>query len=215
MFKVDLHTHSQGSPDGGLTRGDYQRMLTSGKLDFIAVTDHDSIAFAQELHQDLGEQIIVGEEITTADGELIGLYLKEKIPAGLMAPEAAKAIHAQGGLVYVPHPFETVRKGLSLAVLEEIAPEVDIVETKNGRAVFQNRSEQTLAWSKKKQLPGAASSDAHGRHGWGKTFSVVSQVPTRDNLSGLLTKAEYHAGSPGLRGVMHPKINRLRKKLHV
>src|SRR6266581_840040 len=121
MFKLDLHTHSQGSPDGGLTRGDYQRMLVSGKLDFIAVTDHDSIEFASALYEQLGSQIIVGEEVTTANGELIGLYLKQRVLPGRSAVDTVELIHTQGGLVYVPHPFETVRKGLSLESLEEIA----------------------------------------------------------------------------------------------
>lgn len=215
MFKVDLHTHSQASPDGGLTREDYRKMLVSGKLNFVAVTDHNTIEFAQELHDSLGDQIIVGEEITAAEGELIGLYLKKKIPAGLTVVEAAKAIRAQGGLVYVPHPFETVRKGVPLAILDEIVQEIAIVETRNGRAVFQNRSEDAIAWAKKHGVPGAASSDSHGRHGWGRTFSCIAEAPTRENLPALLKAATHQAASPGLRGVLHPKVNRLRKKLHV
>jgi len=190
-------------------------MLTSGKLDFIAVTDHNTVEFAQKLQKILGDQIIVGEEITIVEGELIGLYLKKKVPAGKTAAEAAKAIHAQGGLVYVPHPFETIRKGLPLAVLEEIASEIDIVETRNGRAVFQNRSAGAVAWAKKHKLPGAASSDSHGRHGWGRTFSLIAEAPLRDSLVSLLHDASYQTGSPGLHGMLHPKMNRLRKKLHV
>lgn len=215
MFKVDLHTHSQASPDGGLTREDYRKMLLSGKLDFIAVTDHNDIAYALALHELLGDQIIVGEEITTVEGELIGLYIKDKIPAGLSVAEAAKAIREQGGLVYVPHPFETVRKGLPRVALEEIVHDVDIVEIRNGRAVFQDRSKEAVAWAENYRLPGAASSDSHGRHGWGRTFSMIAEAPTRATLAALLRDATYNARSPGVRGVLHPKMNRLRKKLHV
>jgi len=215
MYKLDLHTHSTASPDGGLSYNDYREMLASGKLDFIGVTDHNTIEFAHELHKSLGDQIIIGEEITTAEGEIIGLYLQDKIPAGMSVVEAAKAIHDRGGLVYVPHPFETVRKGLSRAALDEITQYVAIVETRNGRAVFQNRSVEAIAWAKEHRVPGAASSDSHGRHGWGRTFSVIAEPPTRDTLAELLRDATHQASFPGLRGVLHPKMNRLRKRLHV
>jgi len=212
MYKVDLHTHSLASPDGSLDEADYRRMLESGGLDCIAVTDHNTVAFAQKLHDQLGERIIVGEEITTLEGELVGLYLKETVKPGMPALQTADAIKAQGGLVYVPHPFETLRKGLSLAALEQIAGLVDIIEIRNGRAVFQNKGRQAEAWAAGRGIPGAASSDAHGRHGWGKTYSVLEDVPTRTALTQLLVRATYHTGSPGLRGVLYPKFNRIRRR---
>jgi hypothetical protein len=212
MYKIDLHTHSVQSPDGSLRQTDYQSILDRGLLDVIAVTDHNNIAYAQKLHTELGDKIIVGEEITAREGEIIGLYLKEVIPAGLSAAETTDRIHKQGGIVYVPHPFETVRKGLPLAALEGISDAVDIVETQNGRAI-QNKSTKATDWAKLYQLPGAASSDAHGKYGWGRTYSVVDEVPTRENLIEQLIKATYFTGSPGLMGKLYPKFNRIRKML--
>src|SRR5260370_13768234 len=124
MFRVDLHTHSGGSWEGELQAADYRRAVEQGGLDFIAVTDHNSIDFAAEVHAELGEKIIIGEEVTAREGELMGLFLTEVIPAGLSAAETAAKIHEQGGLVYIPHPFETVRKGLPMAALDAIATEV-------------------------------------------------------------------------------------------
>jgi predicted metal-dependent phosphoesterase TrpH len=121
MPRVDLHTHSLASPDGALRAADYTVMLASGRLNYIAVTDHNRIDFALQLQAQLGPQIIVGEEITTTDGEIIGLYLHEVVPAGLSTLEAVQRIRQQGGLVYVPHPFETVRKGITAATLDTIA----------------------------------------------------------------------------------------------
>lgn len=212
MYKIDLHTHSLGSPDGGLTLKVYRRMLGSGDLDFIAVTDHNSIELAKKIHAELGEKIIIGEEVTAREGELIGLYLKSEIPAGMSAAETVKAIHDQGGLVYVPHPFETVRKGLPLEVLRRIAEQVDIVEIHNGRAIFKNKTKEAKDWADAHGKPMAASSDAHGWHGWGKTYSIITEAPTRSNLPELLRQVKHQVGSPGLRGVLYPKINRLRKK---
>jgi len=209
MVRVDLHTHSQASPDGSLSTKDYQEMLASGGLDYIAVTDHDRIDFAQELQGELGEQIIVGEEITTQQGEIIGLYLQQAIPAGLSTQETVQRIRKQGGLVYVPHPFETVRKGLSFASLNAIAKHVDIIEAYNGRSL-QNRSKQAAHWTQQYPVPGAASSDAHGPRGWGNTYSVITEPPTRETLISLLHSASHNTKSTGIIGRLYPKLNRLR-----
>jgi hypothetical protein len=86
------------------------------------------------------------------------------------------------------------------------------VEVHNGRAVFQNRSEFAKEWSVQQQKPGAASSDAHGSKGWGRTFSLLGKLPTRTTLVALLHQAEYETKWPGFRGVLYPKMNRFRKK---
>lgn len=210
MYKLDLHTHSAASPDGSLHLADYKRALEQGLLDYIAVTDHDTIEFAVEAQAALGDRIIVGQEVTTTDGELVGLFLSQAIPPQLSAKETVALILQQGGLVYVPHPFETVRKGITQKALDSIATDVAIVEVHNGRAVFQNKSTQAEAWARRHNLPGAASSDAHGWHGWGRTYSVVDRTPTAQNVSQLLTAARYVVRSPGW-GVLYPKLNRVRK----
>jgi predicted metal-dependent phosphoesterase TrpH len=210
--KVDFHTHSTASPDGSLTLAQYGRMITTGNLNVIAITDHNTITAAQKIQRELGQTIIVGEEIATREGEIIGLYLDEVVPARLSAAETVKAIKKQGGLVYVPHPFETVRKGMTLEVLDAIAKDVDIIEVHNGRAVFQNYSKQALVWAKKHDVVAAAASDAHGRIGWGKTYTILAEAPTRQTLLPLLREASFQRGFPGVRGVMYPKFNRLRKK---
>jgi len=213
MYKIDLHTHSQASPDGALSADDYRRMLASGKLDYIAVTDHNRIDFAVELQAQLGRQIIIGEEITTMQGEIIGLYLARAVSAGLSLTEAVTAIHEQGGLVYIPHPFETVRKGITTPDLSSIAAEVDIIETYNGRTL-QNKANRAITWAAKHKVPGAASSDAHGWIGWGKTYSVLLDAPTRENLLEQLAMATGSHGSVGIRGRLYPKLNRLRRRTH-
>lgn len=213
VIKADFHTHSVASPDGALDVGDYRRILKQGTLDYIAVTDHNTIAFAKALRAQLGHAIIVGEEITAKEGEIIGLYLSEVVPPGLSAADTVLAIHAQGGLVYIPHPFETVRKGLPSQVLTSIASRVDVMEVHNGRAVFQNRSAIACEWAIAHTVPGAASSDAHGWHGWGRTYTLLKERPTRNNLPKLLTSATLRPGYVGFRGILYPKLNRMRKKV--
>ncbi len=213
MFKLDLHTHSIVSPDGGITAEQYQRALESGLLDSIAITDHNRIDFATYMHEQLGDRIIVGEEIMTSVGEVIGLYLQTHIQPGLTIQETIKQIKDQGGLVYVPHPFEQVRKGLHPAVMEELHDFLDIVEVCNGRALLQNRSAQAVVWTRLNHVIQVASSDAHGFYGLGKTFTSVSEVPTRDNMMEQLASGKLLTDRPTMRALLYPKYHRLRKKV--
>ena len=213
MPRIDLHTHSIVSPDGSLTDAHYAAMLASGRLDYIAVTDHNRIDFAAALQAQLGKQIIIGEEVTTTEGEIIGLFLRELVPAGLSAYQTAVQIHEQGGLVYVPHPFETVRKGISLQTLTAIADLVDIIEIYNGRTL-QNRGKRAAVWAQTHKVAAAASSDAHGTRGWGKTCSIIDVPPTVTGLVKALRSATYDTRSVGVVGRLYPKYNRLRRHRH-
>lgn len=213
-YKVDFHTHSTASPDGSLQLKDYQYALQNRRLDSIAVTDHNTVDQALLLQAELGDRIIVGEEITTLQGEIIGLYLTQTIPPLLDIQVTIQAIKAQGGLVYIPHPFETVRGGVREATLEAIAGDVDIVEIQNGRAVFQNLSKRAADWALRHSTPGVASSDAHGKKGWGRTYTVLHEMPTRDTLVALLSEGTINKGFPGLIGILYPKVNRIRKRNH-
>src|SRR5579864_6061736 len=128
LYRVDLHTHSIISQDGGITAAQYEKVLQSGELDCIAITDHNETSFARIMQKKLGERIIIGEEISTPEGEIIGLYLKETIPGGIGLDEAIASIKHQGGLVYLPHPYEHFRKGLQQSSIARILSDIDIVE---------------------------------------------------------------------------------------
>ncbi|MEI7682863.1 MAG: PHP-associated domain-containing protein [Candidatus Saccharibacteria bacterium] len=213
MLKIDLHTHSIASVDGGITVQQYRQLLDKEKLNYIAVTDHNRIDFAQELHRELGDKIIVGEEIMTTAGELIGLFLTTAITSGMSPLDTVHAIHAQGGLVYLPHPFETIRHGLQIDVLESMSEYIDIVEAHNGRAVLQNPKNQALAWARQHSKPMAASSDAHVWFGAGHTYTVVEGQIAAKQLKKCLKNSAMVTGRPPITSLLFPKINRLRNKL--
>src|ERR1700691_2165361 len=99
-YTVDLHTHSIISQDGGITAARYEKILQTGELDCIAITDHNETRFARIMQEKLGKGIIIGEEISTKEGEIIGLYLRETIPGGIGVDEAIASIKRQEGLVY-------------------------------------------------------------------------------------------------------------------
>ena len=209
MVKIDLHTHSTASPDGGISADQYEEAIIKGVVDMVAITDHNRIDFAKKLAKKFGDKIIVGEEILTTGGEIIGLYLEEKIPANLTPIDTIRLIKEQGGLVYIPHPLETFRNGLQINTLEEILDFIDIVEIGNGRAVFQSKYAQILVWSNLNHLAGAASSDAHGKHGLGHTYTSVSELPTKNNIKELLIKGTPILKRPTLRALLYPKYYRI------
>jgi predicted metal-dependent phosphoesterase TrpH len=213
MYKVDLHTHSSASPDGGISETQYAQVLEAGLLDYIAITDHNRIDHAQRLQNALGDRIIVGEEIMSTGGEIIGLYLTELVHPGLTPQETIEAIKAQGGLVYIPHPFETVRKGLHPAILEELVDQIDLIEVCNGRAFAQNRSEQAVVWAKLNRVIGIASSDAHGLHGLGRTYMQLERQPKQDDLLELCMGGVPRTERPGIRALLYPKYHRLKRRL--
>jgi predicted metal-dependent phosphoesterase TrpH len=211
-YKLDLHTHSIASPDGSIGLAHYKKAFDDGLLDYVAITDHDRIDYALLMQQEFGDKIIVGEEIMTQKGEIIGLFLKQAIPPELTVAETVARIKEQDGLVYIPHPFETVRKGLHPAELEAIEDLVDIIEVCNGRAFTQNRSAQALVWARLNATAGAASSDAHGLRGLGKTHMLIKEKPTRKNLVDLCKTGVPVTDRPGLRALLYPKYNRWRKR---
>ena len=213
MYKLDLHTHSDASPDGGISASQYARALATSTLDVIAITDHNRIDFALKLQGELGDRIIVGEEIMTTAGEIIGLFLTERIAPGLSPHETVKLIREQGGLVYIPHPFETVRKGLTPETLDELLDHVDIIEVANGRAFLQNRQSKSAIYAKLHRLASAASSDAHGVRGLGRTYTAVKDIPTPATLLSLIAKGTPIAAPPSPQALLYPKYHRLRKKL--
>ena len=199
---VDLHAHSSASFD---SLADPRRMVERARrlgLTHLAITDHERIDAAQHAARLAGDdlQIIVGEEIRTRDGDLIGLFLKEAVPPGLSAPETAAAIRAQGGLVGLPHPFDSFRSsggrraGAGEQALGALAAIVDFVETHNARA-YGDANPSAAAFATRHRLPGVASSDAHSIMELGIASTVLpGPFSTAQELRTLLPEAELLTG---------------------
>ncbi len=211
MIKIDLHTHSFGSKDGGLSLEDYARILRNRTLHYVAITDHNEIDTAQSIKKVLGDRIIVGEEIMTTQGEIVGLYLKKRIEPGMSAADTIAAIKSQKGLVLIPHPFETVRSGIKESVLKDIVKDVDMIEVRNGRALWQNRGSHAKAWSVFHEKAMVACSDAHSLRGIGRTYSKIPHKPTKSTLVALLGSAEHNTKLAKLPSLLAPKINRVKR----
>ena len=125
------------SGDSTTTPEELAAAIDAAGLDAVAITDHNTIAGALTLAESgmLSCPVIVGEEVRTVDGDLIGLFLTDRVPAGLKPRDAATLIREQGGLVYVPHPADGARHSLNAAAIAELAAAdlLDVIEVLNAK----------------------------------------------------------------------------------
>jgi predicted metal-dependent phosphoesterase TrpH len=133
------------------------------------VTDHNEISGALEAQSKAtGIKVIVGEEVKTADqGEVIGLFITEKIRRGMTLQETITEIKLQGGLVYVPHPFDRMHSVLDYKHLLDVLDDVDAIEVFNPRIAISEFNEEAVRFAAKYRVPAGAGSDAHVPQGLG------------------------------------------------
>ncbi len=169
LIDVDLHMHTDHSNDCATP---VEVLLAEAKgrgLGAIAVTDHNEISGALEARAKAsGVQIIVGEEVKTAEqGEVIGLFIEEKIPRGMTMQETIVEIKRQGGLVYVPHPFDRMHSVPDYEHLLAVVDDVDAIEVFNPRVAISEFNEEAVRFAAKYRIPAGAGSDAHVPQGLG------------------------------------------------
>jgi predicted metal-dependent phosphoesterase TrpH len=171
LIRADLHNHTYYSPDSVLSpAGAIERARRAG-LDCIAITDHNTVRgglAARELAD--GIQVIDGEEVRTADGEVLGLFLEDDVPRGLPARETVALIKAQGGIVGVPHPFDHLRSALREDEMEALIGEIDFIEALNSRIVFAVHNKLAAEFARRHGKPASAASDAHSPREVGRSY---------------------------------------------
>jgi glycosyltransferase involved in cell wall biosynthesis len=167
----DLHLHTSWSHDCSIPVADLLDHAEATGLGGIAVTDHNVFGGAREAvelarRRDL--VVIPGEEIKTdGEGEVIGLFLTEEIPRGMSFADTIEAIRAQGGLVYLPHPFDRMHAIPDAATLRRHLAEIDVLEVFNARLLFEAYNDEALRFARKYNLTMGAGSDAHVLQGVG------------------------------------------------
>jgi len=210
LYKFDFHTHSILSEDGGISEKYYEDVLNTGILDFIAITDHNKIDFAIKMNKKLGDKIIVGEEISTKEGHVIGLFLKKIIKPYLDIAKTVKLIKNQEGLVYIPHPFDIFRNGIGEKNLDLVKKDIDIIESFNSKVIVPNFNTKANNYAQKNEILQAVGSDAHSKSVLGRAFTGVSEKITKINLLYLLKNASF-SKKYSLLNYLDPKINKLKK----
>ena len=191
FLKATFHIHTVHSNDGYMTLPVLHTRAHASGVRTLIITDHNTAEGAlqfKKLYPDI--QTVVGEEIYTQEGEIMGLFLIQTIPPGLSVQATISAIRAQGGLVAVPHPFDLRRPStLRPAALARIEPEVDIVEVFNSRTFGHEPDHQALDWARlhgKAVLWGA---DAHVPDDIGRTFFELPEFSDAASFMGALRQA--------------------------
>ena len=170
-MKIDLHCHSEASHDSSTPIELIPDRCIKRDVSVQAITDHDQIWGAKKLREIVNGAsedglhsltVIVGQEVSTSEGEIIGLFLEEAIAPGLSPEKTVELIKEQGGLVLLPHGFDPLKRWrLKPEALERIAESVDVVETFNARISRIQWNQAAVSWSEERGIAISAGSDAH------------------------------------------------------
>lgn len=172
-LRADLHGHTHYSWDSIISPEAYVRACLRRGINCVAVTDHNTIVGALAVQKIAPFKVIVGEEIRTNAGEIIGLFLTETIPGGLSPEETIERIKAQGGLVLLPHPFGGWRS-FDATRLDGIASSIDAIEAFNARVLSRRDNDLAQAFANKHNLAMSAGSDAHSPCELGHAYIEIS-----------------------------------------
>ena len=210
-----MHTHSEASPDSRTPIAEQARAVRAAGIDVICATDHNTIDGGLRL-RDLadGFRVVIGEEISSRDGEIIGLFLERAVPRDLTGEETIARIHEQGGLVVVPHPFSINRRyHMRRPSLDRLRAKIDALEIFNAReAIFLN-NRAAARYAKEHNMAGTAGSDAHRASEIGRAFVEMPDFAGSGDFLDALRKGIAHGRLSG--GSVHvlTRYDRLRKWL--
>jgi len=199
---ADFHIHTRFSRDSLLSEEKFIRVALERGLTHVAITNHNNVEGAIAVRDKVAElgvddrlTVILGEEVSTADGELVGVFLQRTIQRGLSADETANEIHAQGGLVSVPHAFDPFRRShIRREPLERLAEarKIDMIEAFNSRVTFQRHNQEAAELAARYDIPGIAASDSHSAMEIAMSFNAMPAFETAEELVAALAVNEWH-----------------------
>ena len=186
-MRVDLHIHSLFSRDCLMSLDAIIRTVQERGLDAIALTDHNTIAGALALARIAPFPVIVGEEIKTIQGEIIGLFLQDEIAPGQTPEATIEAIREQRAVAYIPHPLDRLRSSpLKRDALYAVLDQVDALETLNARVILRKDNLDAQRLAAERGLAQGAGSDAHCPYEIGRAYVEMPAFTDRDSfLQGL------------------------------
>jgi predicted metal-dependent phosphoesterase TrpH len=193
LVLADLHMHTDHSNDCAVPVPALLDHAEAIGLGAIAITDHNVFSGAREaveLARDRALTVIPGEEVKTKSGEVIGLFLSEEIPRGLSMGDTIAAIRDQGGVVYLPHPFDRLHTIPDASTLHRHLAEIDVFEVYNARLLFDAMNDEAVRFARKYNLTMGAGSDAHVLQGVGTGLVRMRAFETPEEFLISLRSAE-------------------------
>jgi predicted metal-dependent phosphoesterase TrpH len=188
MIRGDYHLHSEYSFDSTTTIDQLIAHSVAAGLNCIALTDHNTIAGALELRRRAPFRVIIGEEISSADGHIIGLFLEQHVPAGLSVAETVRRIKAQGGLAVAPHPFARIAGSSLREAFLRYFELFDAVEVANSNNLLRVDDRRAAQFAGPDGLPAIGGSDAHLASGIG---SNIVEMPDFGSPAEFLTSLRH------------------------
>ncbi|MCB1154861.1 PHP domain-containing protein [bacterium] len=174
LIKVDLHNHTTFSFDGEMNPRRFIERYTELGFGAVAVTDHNTRLGALAIRElDPPFKVIVGCEVSTQYGEIIGLFLEKDIKKKMHPLDAAKAIHDAGGITLLPHPFLGIPTAMKREILPQLLPHIDIVEGLNARGPEPAKDFDSYLWGRYHGLAISGGSDAHSASGAGSGYVLM------------------------------------------
>jgi predicted metal-dependent phosphoesterase TrpH len=214
VWQVELHSHTCWSKDCVVDFEAIIRQCEKLGINRIAITDHNTVEGALAMQKIAPELVIVGEEIMTTQGELLGYFMKESIPEGLAPEETIRRLRDQGAAISVSHPFDRLRKGAwKEGDLLRIIDKVDAIEVFNARCIFPQDNEKALAFAEKHHLVGTIGSDAHSRVEYGRALAQMQPFEGVADFLASLKRAEFVRRYSSFIVHFHSKTAKWSKKL--
>ena len=190
MLRVDLHLHSHYSHDGLSSLDELIERAHECRLDRIALTDHNTVEGALKLVRVAPELAIAGEEVKTLEGEVIGLFITDRVPPFLAPEEAMDRIHQMGGLTYIPHPLDRHRANFRPERMVELATRIDIIESYNPWCdAAANTAAARLAEELAKVQ--ATGSDSHSAEELGRSWMEIEEYSSTEDFLEKLRYARH------------------------
>ncbi len=182
-MKIDFHVHTKYSHDSLVTLEDIREILNGNNrvVDAIAITDHDTAEGALELKKRFKNNIIVGEEVDTGEGEVIGYWLSESVQKGMGIDKTIEEIRRQGGKISIPHPFDLFRKKrMEAKQLDSLLGRIDMLEVFNSRNLFNISNARSKKFALKNKILFTAGSDAHYKAEIGNAYVDCADLESVD-----------------------------------
>jgi len=179
-MKVDLHVHTHYSKCANLKFEDLRKLTKKFNI-FPAITDHNKIEGAVKF-----KDCIIGEEINTTEGEIIGLFLNERIKPYLSIEETIEKIKEQGGIVYIPHPYDWIR----INHIKRMDFKINLIEVFNGRVIQQKVNKKAVEFAEKNNIIKGVGSDTHNKLEFGRIYNEIEEFNSPKEFLKNMKKAK-------------------------
>lgn len=220
--RIILHFHSEFSYDSNITLSEIISQCKAHNIDYVGITDHNTMKGAIKFKEKLskaGIKLILGEEIMTTSGEIIGLFIQRQIESKDLLgkkrslKEVISEIKKQGGLVIVPHPFDKMRNGIGKKNVEKFKDDIDALETFNSRTKIHSFNKKAKKYAARHGFTNIVGSDAHIDEELGNAIIEMEEFKTPQEFAENLKNAAFYTKRLKLKHIIRPTINKLRRKL--